>query len=80
MLEKWTIAYLAKFDARGLTLEGTGAADVASSFRCKNGRFYLSDFKHDDVVFAFSENSKSSISDVSSTLEGILRRETEEAE
>ncbi|RYG92960.1 hypothetical protein EU803_02300 [Loktanella sp. IMCC34160] len=70
----------AQFDARGLTLEGMGTADVASSLRYENGRFYLSDLKHDNVVFAFSENSESTISDVRSTLEGILRRETEEAE
>lgn len=70
----------AQFDARGLTLEGTGTANVASSLRYENGKFYLSDLKHDDVVFAFSENSESTISDVRSTIEGILRRETEEAD
>ena len=70
----------AQFDARGLTLEGKGTANVASSLRYENGEFYLSDLKHDNVVFAFSENSESTISDVRSTLEGILRRETEEAD
>ena len=70
----------ARFDARGLTLEGMGTANVASSLRYESGRFYLSDLKHDDVLFAFSENSESTISDVRSTIEGILRREAEEAE
>lgn len=70
----------AQFDARGLTLEGMGTADVASSLRYENGRFFLSHLKRENVVFAFSENSESTISDVRSTLEGILQRETEEAE
>ncbi len=79
-LEENKIVLETQFDARGLTLEGIGTANVASSIRYDNGRFYLSDLKHDNVVFAFSENSESTISEVRSTLEGILRRETEEAD
>lgn len=70
----------AQFDARGLTLEGMGTANVTSSIIYENGKFYLSELKHDNIFFTFSENSKSTISDVKSTLEGILRRETEEAD
>lgn len=69
----------AQFEATGFTLEGSGTANVDSAIRYEKGRFYLSELKHDNVTFEFSENSDSTISDVRSTLEGILQRETEEA-
>ena len=67
------------FGAAGATLEGVGVAAVNSSISYDDGRFYLSDLKHEDIKFEFSENSRETISDVRSTLEGILRREAEEA-
>ena len=69
----------AQFDATGLTLEGIGSATINSVIRYDDGRFYLSDLKHENIDFQFSENSNDTISDVKSALEGILRRETDEA-
>ena len=73
------IIVTAQFDAAGFTLEGTGTAKVNSAIRYDKGSFYLSDLRHDDIRFEFSENSNETISDVSSAIEGLLRRETEEA-
>jgi hypothetical protein len=73
------IIVTAQFDAAGLTLEGTGIATIDSTIRYENGKFYLSDLRHDDISFEFSENSDETISAVRTTLEGILRRESEEA-
>ena len=69
----------AQFDAAGLTLEGIGSATITSAIRYDDGKFYLSDLKHENIDFQFSENSSDTISDVKSALEGILRRETDEA-
>jgi hypothetical protein len=69
----------AAFEASGLTLEGTGSAHVNSAVRYENGRFYLTDLKREHVQFELSENSTETVSDVRATFEGILRRETEEA-
>lgn len=69
----------ARFGAVGATLEGSGTAAINSSIRYDDGKFYLSDLKHEDIEFEFSANSRDTISDVRSALENILRRETEEA-
>lgn len=73
------IVLAAQFDASGLTLEGIGSATINSAIRYDDGKFYLSDLKHENIDFQFSENSNDTISEVRSALEGILRRETEEA-
>ncbi len=67
------------FDVRGLTLEGEGYANFASGIRYKNGNFYLSDLTKEDIQFEFSQNSAETISDIRSTIEGIIEREEEEA-
>lgn len=69
----------AQFEAAGLTLEGVGSANINSAIRYNDGKFYLADLKHENINFQFSKNSNDTISDVKSALEGILRRETDEA-
>ncbi|MCG3268761.1 hypothetical protein [Yoonia sp. I 8.24] len=69
----------AQFEARGFTLEGIGSAQVNSAVRYERGKFYLTDLKRDHIQFELSENSTETVSDVRATLDGILRRETEEA-
>lgn len=70
----------AEFTASGLTLEGVGRAAINSRLRYDGGKVYLSDLSTEDIDFQLSDNSSETISDIRSTISGILGRETEEAE
>lgn len=73
------IAITTQFDVQGFTLEGEGAVDVVTRIRYDDGRFFLTDFRKENLQFIFSDNSKDTLSDVKSTFDKILKSETNEA-
>lgn len=74
------MALQAEFEAKGVTLEGTGTATVLSSVRYGRGKFYLSDLTRDNIEFTLSENSNKNIAETRSFIDNVLNREIEEAE
>jgi len=67
------LAKVYRFSAKALSLEGQGTAQIDTSVRFEAGQFYLTDLRHDDIAFVYSEESSEKLETFGAAIERNLR-------